>query len=288
MLKIERLITLDKGLFVPFIKKFVLLTLSLLLTCSVCVCGGTGESRSRLQARFLLCEEPATYFGDEIEIYLGSEEVPDFFHANLDVDEGECHSIEGMRPYFFDSEVDIIFKEETDYGGNLLVKEADAQRAGLQWADVHVKEDGRYKIGFEVDSPNILQPGYVLYLNELCFDEPGAVFGGDIGLADDVEIFVNCHRAPDKYSFSSQKNVCHRINSCFIFSGDALIYFMEDSDLVKGATTLINGKDMVGDSEIGVKIDGREYTLDISILVYGGKAKDHCDTYCVSTLTTSR
>jgi len=106
--------------------------------------GGIAFVTATLQLRSLLCNEPATAFGDDIEIFVNDISAgPEF-----PIDKGQFRDLSAFRTDF-DGQAVIDFVEDGTLGARMTIDEALAGK-GVQVRDVQIKDDGRYQFSFEV------------------------------------------------------------------------------------------------------------------------------------------
>jgi hypothetical protein len=110
-----------------------------------------------LQFRSLVCDEPATSFGDDIELFVNGTSIGPQFP----IDQGQSQNLAALTGNlgkdivtFDDGDtVDIEFKEDTDpHSGHLLLDVPTAwtpEDQKTRVANVSIKNDGRYRMFYK-------------------------------------------------------------------------------------------------------------------------------------------
>jgi hypothetical protein len=172
---------------------------------------------ARLQLRSLLCIEPATSFGDDIRIFVNGLSAG----GEFPIDQGQFRDL-GEFDFDFDGQAFVNFEEDTDPAGQTTIEEALAGQ-GVQQRDVRIKDDGRYKLFFEVVPAKPITFRNKLLLRSLLCNEPATSFG------DDIEIFVNGLSAGGEFPIDQgQFRDLSEFN--FDFDGQVFVTFQEDTD----------------------------------------------------------
>lgn len=99
---------------------------------------------AKLQLRSLVCDEPATSFGDDIEILMNGISVVGQFA----IDQGQFRDLSGFSSDF-NARAFLTFKEDSDPAGEIAIDQALAGQ-GVQREKLKIKDDGRYQLFFEV------------------------------------------------------------------------------------------------------------------------------------------
>src|SRR5262245_52126656 len=99
---------------------------------------------ARLRLRSLVCIEPATSFGDDIEIFVNGLSAG----GKFPIDQGQFRDLNEFN-VDFDGQAFVTFEEDSDPAGETAVAESIVGQ-GVQRRDVRIKEDGRYLLFFEV------------------------------------------------------------------------------------------------------------------------------------------
>jgi hypothetical protein len=99
---------------------------------------------NRLFLRSLVCNEPATSFGDDIEIFVNNVSAG----GQFPIDQGQSRSLSRFN-FDFDVPAFVTFKEDNDPAGATTIEESLAGQ-GVQRRDIIIKADGRYELSFEV------------------------------------------------------------------------------------------------------------------------------------------
>jgi hypothetical protein len=100
--------------------------------------------RNKLLLRSLLCSEPATSSGDDIEIFINGLSAG----GQFPIDQGQFHDLSEFN-FDFDGQAFVTFKEDSDPAGETAVQESLVNQ-GVQRQEVRIKDDGRYQLFFEV------------------------------------------------------------------------------------------------------------------------------------------
>jgi hypothetical protein len=171
----------------------------------------------RLQLRSLLCVEPATSFGDDIKILVNGLSAG----GEFPIDQGQFRDLSEFE-FDFDGQAFVDFEEDTDPAGQVTIDESLVGQ-GVQQRDVRIKDDGRYKLFFEVVTAKPITFRNKLLLRSLLCNEPATSFG------DDIEIFVNGLSAGGQFPIDQgQFRDLSEFN--FDFDGQAFVTFKEDTD----------------------------------------------------------
>jgi len=199
----------------------------------------------RLQLRSLLCVEPATSFGDDIKILVNGLSAG----GEFPIDQGQFRDLSQFE-FDFDGQAFVDFEEDTDPTRQITIDESLAGQ-GVQQRDVRIKDDGRYKLFFEVVPAKPFIFRNKLLLRSLLCNEPATSFG------DDVEIFVNGLSAGGQFPIDQgQFRDLSEFN--FDFDGQAFVTFKEDTD---PAGEIAVGDSLVGQGvqrqDVRIKDDGR-------------------------------
>jgi hypothetical protein len=141
-----------------------------------------------LQLRSLVCNEPATSFRDDIEIFVNGISAG----GQFPIDKGQFRDLSGVR-FDFDGQAEIDFKENSDPAKETVVLEALAEQ-GVQEREVQIKSDGRYVLFFEAIPTKIVGSRARIQLRSLLCNEPATSLG------DDIEISVNGISASGQFS----------------------------------------------------------------------------------------
>lgn len=105
---------------------------------------------SKLHLRSLFCEEPATSFGDDIEVYANGE----LKTSQFPIDQGQSHDI-GSDTFFNGSaEIKLIEDGDGDTPGIATALDAEAGQ-GVQKKFISLKDDGKYWVYYEVLSSKV-------------------------------------------------------------------------------------------------------------------------------------
>jgi hypothetical protein len=99
--------------------------------------------RAILKLRSLLCNEPATANGDDIEIFVNGLSAG----GQFPIDQGQFRDLSEFN-FDFDEQAFVNFKEDSDPAGEILVEEALTGQ-GVQRRGIKIKDDGRYLLFFE-------------------------------------------------------------------------------------------------------------------------------------------
>lgn len=91
-----------------------------------------------------VCDEPATSFGDDIEIFVNGRSVG----GQFGIDQGQSHDIN--QRIKFSGVADIEFKEDSDPKSGELEIDGSMAGKGTQKVSVKIKDDGRYRLFYEV------------------------------------------------------------------------------------------------------------------------------------------
>ncbi|HEX6719905.1 MAG TPA: hypothetical protein VF088_22550 [Pyrinomonadaceae bacterium] len=97
-----------------------------------------------LHLRSIVCDEPATSFGDDIDIFVNGLSVL----GQFSIDQGQFRDLSEFN-FGFDGRSFLEFKEDSDPAGELTIDETLAGQ-GVQREKVKIKDDGRYQLFFEV------------------------------------------------------------------------------------------------------------------------------------------
>ena len=97
-----------------------------------------------MRLRSLLCNEPATSNGDDIEIFVNGISAG----GEFPIDQGQFRDLSAFS-FDFDGQAEIDFKEDSDPAGRTVIEEALAGQ-GVQAREIQIKADGRYTFFFEV------------------------------------------------------------------------------------------------------------------------------------------
>ena len=100
---------------------------------------------AKLRIRSLHCSEPATSFGDDIEIFINGITAT----GQFPIDQGQFRDI-SAQPFDFAGQAIVGFQEDGDPGGFDVVVPESLVDTGVQRRLVRVKDDGRYELFFEV------------------------------------------------------------------------------------------------------------------------------------------
>jgi len=92
----------------------------------------------------LLCKEPATSFGDDIELFVNGLSAG----GQFPIDQGQFRDLSEFN-FDFDGQAFVTFNEDTDPAGEIAVQDSLVGQ-GAQRQDVRIKDDGRYQLFFEV------------------------------------------------------------------------------------------------------------------------------------------
>jgi len=208
---------------------------------------------AELRLRSLLCEEPATSNGDDIEIFVGGISAG----GQFPIDQGQFRDL-SMFNFPFAGQIEIRLTEDTDpAGAPLVVQEGEG---GVQSLPVRVKADGRYQIYFEVVPSVRHLSNHILLFRSLHCVEPATSFG------DDVEIFANGLSLGGP--FPIDKGQFRDLSAYGIdFDGQVHLEFEEDSDPAGGAFAIpdtLAGQG-VQKQDVKVKEDGR-YSLFYEVI----------------------
>jgi hypothetical protein len=224
-----------------------------LADCRIVLYEGGDFLMTRLQLRSLLCEEPATSFGDDIEIFVNGLSAG----GQFPIDQGQSRDLSRFD-FDFDGQAFVTFEEDSDPGGDTTVLAA-LMGQGVQRREVRIKEDGRYQLFFEVIAAKPITFKNKLLLRSLLCTEPATSFG------DDIEIFVNGLSAGGQFPIDQgQFRDLSEFN--FDFDGRAIVNFKEDSD--PAGDTVIDASltnQGVQRRDIQIKDDGR-YQLFFEVL----------------------
>jgi hypothetical protein len=201
-----------------------------------------------LELRSLLCNEPATSNGDDVELFVNGISAG----GQFPIDQGQFRDLSAFN-FGFDGQAEIDFKEDSDPAGKTVVEEVLAGQ-GVQSREIKIKDDGRYTFFFEAIPTKPVISHAQIQLRSLLCNEPATSNG------DDVEIFVNGLSAGGQFPIDQGQ---FRDLSAFDFGfdGQAGIDFKEDSDPA-GRTVVeeaLAGQG-VQSREIQIKEDGR-YTF---------------------------
>jgi len=208
---------------------------------------------AKLLLRSLLCLEPATSFGDDIGVFVNGLSSG----GEFPIDQGQFRDLSEFD-FDFDGQAFVTFEEDTDPAGQTTIEESLGGQ-GVQQRDVTIKDDGRYKLFFEVVPAKPIAFRNRLLLRSLLCNEPATSFG------DDIEIFVNGLSAGGV--FPIDKGQFHDLSDFnFDFDGQAFVTFKEDSDPA-GDTAI---PDSLGDQgvqrqDVRIKQDGR-YQLFFEVI----------------------
>jgi len=99
---------------------------------------------ARLELRSMLCKEPATSFGDDIEVFVNGISAG----GQFPIDQGQFRDLSAFS-FGFDGQAEVDFNEDSDPAGRTVIEEALAG-AGVQAREVKIKDDGKYTFFFEV------------------------------------------------------------------------------------------------------------------------------------------
>jgi hypothetical protein len=99
-----------------------------------------------------VCDEPATSFGDDIEIFVDGVSVG----GQFPIDKGQSKDLTQLNPSVFlvddGDTVTIEFKEDSDPAGQLqadVPTEWTPEDRKTRLANVRIKNDGRYRLFYK-------------------------------------------------------------------------------------------------------------------------------------------
>jgi hypothetical protein len=100
---------------------------------------------AKLRLRSLHCTEPATSFGDDVEIFVNGISAG----GQFPIDQGQYRDI-SAQPFDFAGQAILGFQEDGDPGGFDVIVPEDLVDTGVQMFLVRIKSDGRYELYCEV------------------------------------------------------------------------------------------------------------------------------------------
>jgi hypothetical protein len=92
----------------------------------------------------LVCHEPATSFGDDIEIFIDGRPAG----RKFGIDQGESRDLSQYR-FPFKQSATVFFKEDSDPASTITIDARDLGK-GMRDQRVRVKDDGDYQLFYEV------------------------------------------------------------------------------------------------------------------------------------------
>lgn len=130
-------------------KKYISFLIFCILT--LLIFSSVGAATATLKLRALYCEEPATSFGDDIDVQVDGLSIIPF--GQFPIDEGQSYNL-GYE-YKFEGQCVIGFYEDRDFATSLDITEDMAGRDISDPVEIRIKEDGIYWLYFTVVLPVI-------------------------------------------------------------------------------------------------------------------------------------